>query len=140
MQLLSCSSAVTLPDLGSQRSRYMSTHLGQQTGPNIPERIVSYPGVSEGVKEAPCPLSKPQPSCQPCPASSGFQGTDRARLRSRLARIGSSLAPVVPHLPFDFIIFQFSKIDVLRSNSNTAPLSFIDPERFCVELYLIEIN
>lgn len=35
MQLFSCFSTVTQPDLGSQRSQYMSRHLDRQTGPNI---------------------------------------------------------------------------------------------------------
>lgn len=42
MQLLSRPFTVTPPDLRSQRSQYMSRHLGQQTGPNIPEGIGFY--------------------------------------------------------------------------------------------------
>lgn len=79
----------------------MSTHLGQQTGPDIPEGMVFCRGVSEVVKEALCPLS---------PASSGLQGPSLTQFTSRLGRIVSlGLCPSVLDP-----IFQMTPIPIFQ--------------------------
>lgn len=97
----------------------MSTHLGQQTGPNIPEGIVFYPGVSEGVKEARVLSPNYNQAASPAQHLVGFKvltwpGSDPEWLGSGHHCL---CAPVVHHLPLDFIILQFSKIDGPLSNS-----------------------
>lgn len=102
--------------------------------PTYQKGIVFYRGVSEGVKEALCLLSKTQLTA--CPASSGFQGTDRPGSYPHWVGSGNHYlwTPVITHFPVHLIFFfsNFPKlVSFYQVHHFSAPLSFIDCERFC---------